>query len=65
MLIREGEEAHLIDGWRYLGTITRDDEASALLDAERPPFDRDIYKLLAKYVGKLQALTPPQRKDAR
>jgi DNA polymerase-3 subunit epsilon len=64
-LIREGEEAHLIDGWRYLGTITRDDEASALLDAERPPFDRDIYKLLAKYVGKLQALTPPQRKDAR
>ena len=65
VLIREGEEAHLIDGWRYLGTITRDDEASALLDAERPPFDRDIYKLLAKYVGKLQALTPPQRKDAR
>ena len=65
VLIREGEEAHLIDGWRYLGTITREDEASALLDAERPPFDRDIYKLLAKYVGKLQALTPPQRKDAR
>ena len=45
-LIREGEEAHLIDGWRYLGTITREDEAAELLAAERPPFDRDIYKLL-------------------
>ncbi len=64
-LISEGEEAHLIDGWRYLGTITRDDEAAELLAAERPPFDRDIYKLLAKYVAKLQALTPPPRKDAQ
>ncbi len=64
-LIREGEEAHLIDGWRYLGTVTRDDEAAELLASERPPFDRDIYKLLAKYVGKLQALAPRPRKDAR
>lgn len=61
-LIREGEEAHLIDGWRYLGTVTHDDEAAELLASERPPFDRDIYKLLAKYAGKLQALAPaPER----
>ncbi len=61
-LIREGEEAHLIDGWRYLGTITRDDEAAELLAAERPPFDRDIYKLLAKYAGKMQALAPARER---
>lgn len=55
-LIREGEEAHLIDGWRYLGTVKSEADTSALLAAERPPFDRDIYKLLAKYVGKLSPL---------
>lgn len=52
-LIREGDEAHLIEGWRYLGTARSDDELHALLDAPRPAFDRDAYKLLAKYVGKM------------
>ena len=55
-LIREGEEAHLIDGWRYLGTARSDDELAALLDAGRPPFDRDTYKILAKYAGRLTPL---------
>jgi len=55
-LIREGEEAHLIEGWRYLGTARSDDELHALLDAPRPAFDRDAYKLLAKYVGKMVPL---------
>jgi DNA polymerase-3 subunit epsilon len=52
-LIREGDEAHLIEGWRYLGTARSDDELHALLDNPRPAFDRDAYKLLAKYVGKM------------
>lgn len=50
-LIREGDEAHLIEGWRYLGTARSDGELHALLDNPRPSFDRDAYKLLAKYVG--------------
>lgn len=55
-LIREGDAAHLLDGWRYLGTVRRDDEIDALLDAGRPPFERDTYKILAKYVGKMTPL---------
>ncbi|MBS1139333.1 MAG: polymerase epsilon subunit [Proteobacteria bacterium] len=56
-LIREGEEAHLIEGWRYLGTVKSDEEIHTLLDGSRPPFDRDAYKLLAKYVSKMTPLS--------
>lgn len=55
-LIREGEEAHLIDGWRYLGTARSDEELQALRERGKPPFDRDIYKLLAKHAGRLTPL---------
>ena len=63
-LIREGEEAHLIEGWRYLGTPSSDAELAELLDAGRPQFDRDTYKLLAKYTGKMQPLRQSLRKEA-
>ena len=56
-LVREGDEIHLIEGWRYLGTAASDEELHALLDSPRPPFDRDIYKILTKYVGKLIPLS--------
>ena len=62
-LIREGEEAHLIEGWRYLGTPRSDAELAELLDAGRPQFDRDTYKLLAKYTGKMQPLRQSLRKE--
>ena len=55
-VIREGEEAHLIDGWRYLGTARSDEELQTLREAAQPAFDRDIYKLLAKHVGRLNRL---------
>ncbi|HEX6736486.1 MAG TPA: exonuclease domain-containing protein [Azonexus sp.] len=55
-VIREGDEVHLIDGWRYLGTARSDDELQALCDAPQPPFERDIYKILAKLVGRLTPL---------
>ncbi len=54
--IREGDEVHLIDGWRYLGTARNEAELHALRETARPPFDRDIYKLLVKLVGRLQPL---------
>ena len=55
-LIREGDEAHLINGWRYLGTVSTEEEIRALLDGTRRPFDRDIYKILAKYVSRMTPL---------
>ncbi|MBL8428630.1 MAG: GIY-YIG nuclease family protein [Dechloromonas sp.] len=55
-LIREGAEAHLIDGWCYLGTAESDDELQAILDARRPRFNRDTYKILSKYVSKMTPL---------
>ena len=55
-LIREEEEAHVIAGWRYLGTAKNEADVYTLLEAGRPDFDRDIYKILAKYVGRLVPL---------
>jgi len=55
-IIREGDEAHLIDGWRYLGTARSDDELNALLATGRPQFARDTYKILVKYVAKMMPL---------
>ena len=55
-VVREGDEAHLIDGWRYLGTARSDEELQVLQNGSRPPFDRDIYKLLVKQVGRLNPL---------
>lgn len=56
-LIREGEEAHLLDGWRYLGTARSEGEIAALLASPRPPFDRDTYRILAKAVGRMVPLS--------
>lgn len=55
-LLREGDEAHVIAGWRYLGTATADEQIDELLAKERPPFDRDTYKILAKHVGRMTPL---------
>jgi DNA polymerase-3 subunit epsilon len=55
-LVREGDEIHLLEGWRYLGTARSDEELYTLLDNPRPPFDRDIYKILTKYIGKISPL---------
>ncbi|WP_341742978.1 3'-5' exonuclease family protein [Azonexus hydrophilus] len=55
-IIREGDEAHLIDGWRYLGSARSDNELHALLELKRPPFDRDIYKILSKQIALMKAL---------
>ncbi|MGB7503005.1 MAG: exonuclease domain-containing protein [Azonexus sp.] len=65
-IIREGDEAHLIDGWRYLGTARSDEELNALLATGRPQFDRDTYKILVKYVAKMMPLAlarPPTMEE--
>ena len=55
-VIREGDEVHLIAGWRYLGTAKAEAELAELLDGPRPTFDRDTYKILAKHVGRMSPL---------
>ena len=50
-LIREGDEAHLIDAWRYLGTARSDEELYALRAAGHPPFDRATYQIPVQYAG--------------
>lgn len=52
--IREGDELHVVDGWRYLGTAHGEDEVWALLDANAPPFDLDTYRILIKALPKAQ-----------
>lgn len=56
-LIREGEEAHVIDSWRYLGSARSAAEIHDLLAAGRPQFDRDTYKILAKHAARMVPLT--------
>ena len=55
-ILREEDEAHVIDGWRYLGTAKSEQDIHQLLDSGRPQFDRDTYKILAKYVAKMTPL---------
>lgn len=51
--LREGEALHVIDGWRWLGTATDEAALADLLEAGRPAFDLDIYKILVKAVKRL------------
>ncbi len=51
--IREGSVLHLIDRWSYLGTAQADHEVFDLLDVARPPFDRDVYRILAGRLARL------------
>ncbi|MCX7149275.1 MAG: ethanolamine utilization protein, partial [Rhodocyclales bacterium] len=53
--IREGDEVHLIDHWRHLGTAHGEADLHSLLDTQPPAFDRDSYRILVKA---LQRMTP-------
>ena len=55
-VIREDDEVHLIDAWRYLGTAKTDEELLGLSENSRPPFDQDIYKILVRYLAKMNPL---------
>ena len=56
--LREGEEVHLIDQWRHLGTARGEAELHALLDSPMPDFDRDSYRILHKAVERMVPLAP-------
>jgi DNA polymerase-3 subunit epsilon len=59
--IREGDEVHLIDHWRHLGTAYDVADLDALLDMPRPAFDRDSYRILVKSVERMTRLAPSFR----
>ena len=46
--IREGDEVHLVDYWRHLGTARCEADLYDLLDVPVPAFDRDSYRILLK-----------------
>ena len=54
--IREGDDLHLIDRWRHLGTVSADADMHDLPDAALPVFDQDNYRLLLKARERLAPL---------
>lgn len=55
-VIHEGDEIHVIDGWRYLGTVRSEAEIDDLLAAGRPPFDHSTYTILNKHLRLMKPL---------
>lgn len=55
-VIREGDETHVIDGWRYLGSVRDEREIDALLAAAPPPFDHSTYTILNKHLRLMRPL---------
>lgn len=51
--IRESGVLHVVDHWAYLGTVPNIDQAVELVSIKRPPFDRDVYLLMQKWLPKL------------
>lgn len=45
--LREGQDMHVVDHWRYLGTAKDEEGVSEVLSNPWPDFDADLYKLLA------------------
>ena len=58
--IREGDDLHLVNRWRYLGTVGADADMHDLLDATLPTFDQDNYRILLKA---RERLSPLDRRD--
>ena len=50
--IREEQDIHVLDRWRYLGSAANESEIEELLLAGEPEFDLDIYKILKKHLAK-------------
>ena len=57
--LREGDEAHLVDHWRHLGTVRVGAELDSLLEMQAPAFDRDVYRILLKALGRMTPLAGP------
>ena len=49
---RDASEVHILDRWCYLGTARSEAEVAELLEARRPRFDYDHYRILSRHLGK-------------
>ena len=49
---RDATEVHVLDRWCYLGTASSDGEVAELLEARRPRFDYDHYRILSRHLGR-------------
>lgn len=59
--IREGDVLHVVDSWRYLGCARDESDLQQLLEAGRPAFDLDIYRLLMKALLHCEVVMLPAR----
>jgi len=48
---RDATEVHVLDRWCYLGTATSEAEVADLLEARRPRFDYDHYRILSRHLS--------------
>ncbi|MRR52047.1 MAG: ethanolamine utilization protein [Rhodocyclaceae bacterium] len=55
-VIREGDGRHIVNAWRYLGTVRQADDVWPLLETRLPDFDLDIYKILVKRAGRMRSV---------
>ena len=62
--LREGDELHLIDHWRHLGTVHSEADLYALLETSPPAFDRDSYRILLKALDRMTPLAASLAKEA-
>lgn len=51
--VREGQSWHVLDAWCYLGTASSEAEIATLLEAGRPTFDKDTYKILVSWLPRM------------
>jgi DNA polymerase-3 subunit epsilon len=54
--LREGDDVHLIDHWRHLGTAQSEADLHDLLETPAPAFDRDSYRILLKALARMMPL---------
>ncbi len=62
--LREGDELHLIDHWRHLGTAHSEADLYALLETSPPVFDRDSYRILLKALDRMTPLAASRANEA-
>ena len=53
--LKEGEEMLLIENWAYLGSARSEEDIWEMLNGKSAQFDKDTYKILSKFTGKLQS----------
>ncbi|MCF8150657.1 MAG: ethanolamine utilization protein [Burkholderiaceae bacterium] len=56
-LLREGDEVHLVNNWRHLGTAHSEADLHALLELSVPLFDGDNYRILLKALDRMVPLS--------